>query len=151
MYFLIVAALLFFFPLASILAQTLVDAHGMPNAIMAAKWFAFWAVGVRLMLAGVRQVIQPRYTAEVILGLKSNDSLFVVRELGFANIALSIVGLGSLLAPAWVVPASIAGAIFYSFAAINHFNHGARNSHQNFAMITDLAVAAVLAACVAAR
>jgi hypothetical protein len=42
MYFLTVAALLFLFPLASILAQTLLDAHGMPTAIMAARWFAFW-------------------------------------------------------------------------------------------------------------
>ena len=27
------------------------------------KWFVFWAVGARLFIAGIRQVIQPAFTA----------------------------------------------------------------------------------------
>jgi hypothetical protein len=47
------------------------------------------------MLAGLRQMFQPRYTAQVILSLKSEESLILVRELGFANFAIGLVGLGS--------------------------------------------------------
>jgi len=149
MYFITTAALLFVLPAASILAQGLVTAHGMP-APMLGKCFAFWAVGVRLILAGMRQIMQPRYTAEVILGLKSPDALFVVRELGFANAALGIVGIGSLLAPAWVAPALIAGGIFYGLAGMNHLRHRPRNRHQSFAMVTDLIIALILFGCMAA-
>jgi hypothetical protein len=149
MYFILAAALMFALPAASILTQSVAGAHGI-SALMVAKWFAFWAVGVRLLLAGMRQIVQPRYTAEVILGLKSPDALFVVRELGIANCALGIVGIGSILAPAWVAPASIAGTIFYGLAGINHLRHGTRNSHQNFAMVTDLIIALILLGCIVA-
>jgi hypothetical protein len=32
-------------------------------------------------LAGLRQIFQPRYTAETILGFKGAEALFFVREL----------------------------------------------------------------------
>jgi hypothetical protein len=73
--------------------------------------------------------------------------LFVVRELGFANTALGVVGVGSIFAPAWVPPATIAGTIFYGLAGINHLRHQPRNSHQNFAMVTDLIIALILLGC----
>lgn len=33
------------------------------------QWFVFGSVGVRLGMAGPRQIPQPRYTAELILSL----------------------------------------------------------------------------------
>jgi hypothetical protein len=146
MYFIVAAALLFVLPAASSLIESLVAAQGVP-ALIVAKWFTFWAVGVRLSLAGVRQMVQPRYTAEVILGLKSAEALFVVRELGIANSALGVVGILSILAPTWLPPASLAGTVFYGLAGINHLRHKPRNSQRNFAMVTDLIIALILLGC----
>jgi hypothetical protein len=36
----------------------------------------------------VKQIAQPEYTARTILKLNGNDALVVVRELGFANVAM---------------------------------------------------------------
>ena len=88
-------------------------------APLVGKWFVFWSVGVRLLTAGLRQILQPEYTANVILGLRSGESL-VVRELGFANVALGAVGMFSLAFPTWRLPAALAGGIFYGLAGLNH-------------------------------
>ena len=48
------------------------------------KWYVFWAVGIRLLLAGIRQISQPAYTAQTLLGIKDASSHLVVRELGIA-------------------------------------------------------------------
>jgi hypothetical protein len=100
-----------------------------------------------LSLAGLRQIIQPRYTAETILGIKGDESLFFVRELGFANVAMGSVGTASLLVPSWVTPAAMLGAIYYGLAGVNHCFHKDRNALQNVALVSDLFAAAVLATC----
>src|SRR5665213_1823687 len=86
MYLFIVIALMLALPLISIVAQIILNdhvrLHGAWYLLIVAKWYVFWAVGVRLSLAGLRQIIQPRYTAETILGLKGAEALFFVRELG---------------------------------------------------------------------
>ncbi|MGO9931985.1 MAG: DUF6790 family protein [Steroidobacteraceae bacterium] len=151
MYVPIVAALMFVVPAIFVVVQLLLTQHGMLSAVtiipIIAKWYVFWAVGVRLGLAGLRQMIQPRYTAETILGIKGEDSLLLVRELGFANTAIGSVGLGSLFAPSWLLPAALAGAIFYGLAGINHALHRPRNKLQNVAMVSNLFAGLVLAAC----
>ena len=151
MYVPMVIALMLVFPLISIVAQIILTDHGAlgaaSNLAVVAKWYVFWAVGVRLSLAGLRQIVQPRYTAETILGLKGADSLFVVRELGFANFSMGSVGLASLFAPAWVTAAAMVGALYYGLAGINHCFHRNRNRLQNLAMVSDLFAALVLAIC----
>jgi hypothetical protein len=108
-------------PLISIVAQIVLTDHGALHGasylVIVAKWYVFWAVGARLSLAGLRQIIQPRYTAETILGLKGTESLFVVRELGFANWSMGTVGLATLASPSWVTPAAMLGAIYYALPA----------------------------------
>jgi len=113
---------------------------------VACQWFVFWAVGIRLLLAGVRQMLQPRYTAQTILGLHSPDATFLVRELGFGNTALGCIGIASLANPAWVWPAAVAGVVFFGLAGINHWRHAERTSLQTVAMVSDLGVALILAA-----
>jgi hypothetical protein len=151
MYLFIVIALMLALPLISIVAQILLTDHGAPQVaqylVVVAKWYVFWAVGVRLSLAGLRQIIQPRYTAETILGLKGAESLFFVRELGFANVTMGSVAVGSLFAPSWVTPAAMLGAIYYGLAGINHCFHKGRNKLQNVALVSDLFAAVVLAIC----
>jgi hypothetical protein len=144
MYFLVVAALMFVLPLASIVIETSLGHHAVAEPILVGKWFVFWAVGVRLLMAGLRQIVQPRYTAETILGITDPDSILIVRELGFANTAIGIVATGSIFFPGWVLPAAAAGAVFYGLAGINHVMHKRRNKLQNVAMISDLFVSAML-------
>jgi uncharacterized protein DUF6790 len=151
MYVLIVIALMLALPLISIVAQIILTDHGAlqsaSNLVVVAKWYVFWAVGVRLSLAGLRQIIQPRYTAETILGFKGSDALFFVRELGFANVAMGSVAIASLFAPSWVTPAAMLGAIYYGLAGIIHCFHKDRNKLENVALVSDLFAAVVLATC----
>jgi hypothetical protein len=96
------------------------------------------------MLAGVRQTLNPRYTSEVILGLKTSEPWIVVRELGFANIAIGTVALGSMVTGSWLTPGAVVGCVFYGLAGINHLAHGNRNRLQNVAMVSDLLFATLL-------
>jgi hypothetical protein len=151
MYVSMIIALMLVLPLISIVAQFMLVDHSAlaaaSNLAIVAKWYVFWAVGVRLSLAGLRQITQPRYTAETILGLKGAESLFFVRELGFANAAMGSVGIASLFAPSWLTPAAMLGAIYYGLAGINHCFHKRRNKLQNVALVSDLFAAVVLAIC----
>lgn len=124
--------------------------HRAFSAALVGKWFVFWSVGVRLFTAGLRQIFQPGYTAKVILGFQGEEALLLVRELGFANVALGVAGLLSLGLPAWRTPVALAGGIFYGLAGINHLLQGHRNPLENVAMVSDLFVAGVLLAVCAA-
>jgi hypothetical protein len=151
MYVPVVMALMFLFPLVSIVAQIVLTDHGALNAAAAlgilARWYVFWAVGVRLSLAGIRQIFQPRFTAQTILGLNGSDALILVRELGFANAAIGAAGVGTLFAPTWVPPLAMLGAIFYGLAGINHCFHKNRNRLQNLALVSDLFAGLILGVC----
>ena len=135
---------MFVFPLVSIGIDAGVS--GAPvNALLIGKGFVFWSMGVRLLLAGLRQIIQPRYTAQVILGLKSDEPLLLVRELGFANVSLGTIGMISLILPACLLAAALTGAIFYGLAGAQHAWQPHRNGRENVAMVSDLFIAVVLA------
>ncbi len=103
-------------------------------------------MGWRLLLAGIRQVVQPAYTARAILGLKNEESHLLVRELGFANVAMGPLGVASLAQPGWRVSAALTGGLFYAFAGAHHVLRAHRNRLGNVAMLSDLFVAAVLLA-----
>jgi hypothetical protein len=121
-----------------------------PLILLVGKWFVFWSAGVRLLLAGLRQFFQPRFTAEQILGIKSDDALPLVRELGAANFATGVVGIASLAKPSFTLPVAIAAAIFYGIAGIRHVAGSDRTRNENIAMISDLFVALILALYLAA-
>jgi hypothetical protein len=111
------------------------------------KWFVFWAVGVRLFLAGLRQSITPQFTAERIFGMKSKEPLVIVRELGFANLSIGVLGLSTIFRGSWIMPAAIAGGLFYCFAGIGHLMTKNRNRLENSAMFSDLFAFLVLLIC----
>jgi len=143
MYYFIVLAFMFVLPILSIGADAVVG--GMPVTFaLVGKWFVFWAVGWRLLLAGIKQIVQPAYTAREILGLKSDESLILVRELGFANVAMGVLGVASLFMPPWQLGAALVGAVFYGLAGANHVRQPHRNRMENIAMISDLFIAALL-------
>ncbi|MEJ8853115.1 DUF6790 family protein [Variovorax robiniae] len=146
-YFILVAVLMFIAPAACIAFAVLAH-HAALDWALALRWFTFWIVGARLGSAGLRQMLNPAFTARQILGIEGDDALLLVRELGFANTAFGAIGILSLWWPAWAAPAAIAGAVFLGLAGINHAMQAHRNARENFAMLTDLVGALVLAACV---
>jgi len=146
MYFAIVLLLLFVLPAASIAMQWS-SAHA--AAPLIGKWFVFWGVGVRLFLAGARQTIQPRFTAEEIFEIHETKSHAIVRELGFANLSVGTLGIFSLIWPEWTFPAAIVGGLYYGFAAVGHVFRKSRNAKEYVAMVSDFFIFAVLAGFVA--
>jgi hypothetical protein len=146
MYYIVVATLMLAFPVLSVAVEAARFSTAI-DSILIGKWFVFWSVGWRLLLAGVRQIAQPEYTAREILGLQSAESWTVVRELGFGNLALGIVGVLSLWLPSWQLAAALAGGLFYAFAGINHVLQKHRNRLENVAMVSDLFVGLILLGC----
>jgi len=70
-----------------------------PFLALLGKWFLFWGAGVRLCIAGIRQLVQPRFTAEEIFGFTGEDAVKVVRELGDEpNVNVRLAELGELAA-----------------------------------------------------
>jgi hypothetical protein len=151
MYVPMVVMLMLVLPFISVLAQLLLGTHAAPHASdlmpAIAKWYVFWAMGIRLLLAGLRQSLQPAYTAKTILGLESTDCLVLVREIGFANIAMGSVATASLYMSGWVIPAALAGGIYYGLAGINHIFRKHRGRLETVAMTSDLFAAYVLISC----
>jgi hypothetical protein len=147
MYASMVVALMLVVPIGCTIFEVFRSNHGVFAFSILLEWFVFWAVGVRLLVAGLRQIFQPRYTAEVVLGIKGEDCKRVIRELGFGNTAIGCIGAGSLLYPGWVLPAAIAGSVFYGLAGVNHFMQKARGMNENVAMVSDVLVAVVLIVC----
>jgi hypothetical protein len=150
MYFATVILLLFIFPVASVTIETLRSGEPMSLMFLIGKWFVFWAVGVRLFIAGARQVVQPKFTAEEIFGIRDGGSFAIVREVGFANLSMGLLGMCSIVRPEWIVPAAIVGGLYYGLAGTGHIFHSNKNAKEYVAMISDGFIFLVLLACVVA-
>jgi hypothetical protein len=144
MYFVTVTLLTFVLPVASILLDHAMSATAVAWFALIGKWFVFWSAGVRLILAGLRQFFQPGFTARDIFGLRSDDALPIVRELGIANFGTGIVGALALAKPTFVLPVAISAAIFYGIAGVRHALDTERTLNQTVAMVTDLFVCLAL-------
>jgi hypothetical protein len=143
MYYFLVASLMCVLPALSIAIEAAHSGAALGVSLII-KWYVFWAIGLRLLLAGIRQVVQPAYTARQILGLKSDDALFLVRELGFANVAIGAVATASVVMPTLRFAGAVTGTIFYGLAGCSHAFQGHRNRLENVAMVSDLFAAALL-------
>ncbi len=146
MYFAFVVLTVFALPVAAIVIEHSLLHSVAPVMSLVGKWFVFWAAGVRLAIAGLRQYFEPRFTAEKIFGIKGDEPLPLVRELGIANFATGTVGILSIMRPDFALPVAIAAAIFYGVAGLRHAAQRTRNAKENFAMASDLFAFVVLAA-----
>jgi succinate dehydrogenase/fumarate reductase cytochrome b subunit len=68
----------------------------------------------------------------------------LVRELGGANIASGIVGIGSILMPTFVLPSAISAGLFYAVAAMEHVRSTHRGANENIALVSDIYIAIIL-------
>ncbi len=117
-----------------------------PSVASAVRWMAFWAVGVRLGLAGLRQVFNPSFTAETIFGIPGTAVLPVVREIGMANLSFATLGLASQFVPAWRLAAILAGGVYFGLAAVVHIGHKPATKNEWVALVSDVLVFLALAA-----
>ncbi len=145
MYLMTVLLLMAVFPIGSIGVDHFYFHNSTPLMFLVGKWFVFWAAGVRLFAAGLRQFFQPRFTAEEIFHITNADALPVVRELGVANFATGITGMASLAKPGFVLPVAIIAAIFYGVAGIRHVAEKGKSGNEKIAMVSDIIVFLVFA------
>jgi NhaP-type Na+/H+ or K+/H+ antiporter len=99
----------------------------------------------------VTQTFRPQFTAQSIFEITDQGALAIVREVGFANLAMGALGLASLFKPGWVVPAAIVGGLYYGLAGLGHLMRKTRNFKEQTALVSDLAIFVLLAAFVASR
>jgi hypothetical protein len=108
------------------------------------KWFIFSAVGLRLFLAGIKQVTDPAFTANEIFHIEGSASNPVVRELGFANICFGLVGIISLSLPAWRIVSGFASGLYYGMAAALHLIKKPAGRNEKFALVSDIVIFLIL-------
>lgn len=148
MYLAIVILLMGAAPATSVAVET--EAAGGAFWPLVLKWFLFWGAGIRLLLAGVSQTLRPGFTAQKIFHIQDAEAAKIVVELGFANLAMGAVAALSLALPSWRLPAAVCAALFLLLAGIQHLRNTQRSAKENAAMVSDLWLAAVLAAAIAA-
>lgn len=143
-YILIVLLLMLVFPLASIAIEHLVS--GFPLGwLLIGKWFVFWALGVRLLTAGIRQASKPEFTAREIFHFTGTESFAVLRELGFANLSLGMIGIVSILKTEWTQAAAICGGLYMGIAGIMHVVKKPAGTNEWVALVSDLFIFAISA------
>lgn len=144
MYVVTVLLLLAILPAGSVIAEHSYFHSAAPLLFLVGKWFTFWAAGVRLFIAGLRQAFNPRFTAQDIFNIEGDTAFPIVRELGLANISMGALSLLSLYCVAFLVPGALVGGLYYFLAGALHVRSSHRNFNENFAMVTDFLIAIVL-------
>lgn len=145
MYLAAIVLLMGVLPAGSIIVELALSHGGADLLALVGKWFVFWACGIRLLLAGLKQVADPGFTAKAIFGIEDKAAEVIVRELGFGNLSIGLLGSLTLWQPAWIVPAAIAAGLFYGLAGLQHLLKDGRNAKENIAMVSDLLLFALLA------
>jgi hypothetical protein len=135
--------LLFILPISSIISEVIIEKES-PDWMLIGKWFIFWAVGIRLFTAGIKQSSNPEFTATRIFHMKTAESFVVIRELGFANIALGVMGILSVINSNWRILAAIIGGLFFGLAGLQHLFKKPDSRNELIAMLYDLTVLLVI-------
>jgi len=129
-------------PLASGLVE--LATAGSDPVLVLGRWFLFWGVGSRFLLAGAVQVVRPTFTARDILGAQADGALLIVQELGFANLAMGAVAAVGAFVPGWWAAAALPGGIYMALAGLRHVAKPEKGLNERVATWTDLLVAVVI-------
>jgi len=86
MYLVTVVLLLFVLPAASVIADWTWHGGNVDIMLSVGKWSVFWAAGVRLLIAGIRQVLQPQFTAEEIFAIRDQATHWRCPEYWLSNL-----------------------------------------------------------------
>jgi hypothetical protein len=143
-YFILVIAQTVALPVISGIVELAV-AGGDPVLVFG-KWWVFWGVGTRLLVAGIAQVSGKGPTTEILgAAAPTVQEKQLVRELGMANVGMGLAGLLALV-PGWALPAGLAGGIFLLIAGAMHVPKRGKNAQEALATWTDLVVGLVVVA-----
>ncbi len=142
-YIISVNVLTFVLPVIGFLAEHFVTEKKLTFELFG-KWFIFSAVGLRLFLAGIKQVKNPEFTAKQIFHIDSQDSFPILRELGFANICFGLVAIVSLFIPGWRNVSAFASGLYYGIAGVQHGLKKTSGINEKFALWTDLIIFVLL-------
>lgn len=108
------------------------------------KWWVFWGVGTRLLLAGLVQLSGAGPTAQILGSTEPTEQEGqLTRESGTANVGMGIAGLLALHSD-WAVPAGLAGGVFLFLAGIMHVTKKDKSAQEVVATWTDLIVGVVV-------
>jgi hypothetical protein len=141
-YFILVILQTMILPIVSGIVE-LVTTGGDPVLVFG-KWWVFWGVGTRLLVAGVAQVSGKGPTTAILgAAAPSVQEQQLTRELGTANIGLGLAGLLALV-PGWALPAGLAGGVFLLIAGVMHVPKKGKNAQETLATWTDLVVGAAV-------
>jgi hypothetical protein len=137
-YFILVLGQTVALPIISGIIELLVV--GGDPVLVFGKWWVFWGVGTRLLVAGIAQVSGKGPTAAILgAGAPSIQEQQLTRELGVANVGMGLAGLLALV-PGLALPAGIAGGIFLLVAGILHVPKKNKNPQESLATWTDVIV-----------
>lgn len=137
-YFILVIAQTIVLPIVSGTWELL--AVGGDPVLVYGKWWVFWGVGTRLLVAGLAQVSSKCPTAEILGSTTASVAeKQLTRELGTANIGMGLAGLLALV-PGWALPAGLAGGVFLLLAGLMHVTKKDKGPEEALATWTDLLV-----------
>lgn len=145
-YLLIVVILTGVIPIVLTCLQALIDGHSPVYNFQ--KWFIFSAIGVRLFLAGLRQLCKPTFTLRTIFKIEDDKSTILVQELGLHNVIMGLLGMCVPAMPHLMSLVATIGGLYFGGAGILHFFTEQRSENQTIAMISDFVIAIVACACV---
>lgn len=141
-YFILVIAQTVVLPVVSGIAELAVG--GGDPVLVFGKWWVFWGVGTRLLVAGIAQVSGKGPTTEILgASAPSIQEKQLARELGTANIGMGLAGLLAFV-PGWALSAGLAGGVFLLIAGVLHVAKKGKNPQETLATWTDLVVGVVV-------
>ncbi|WP_105615623.1 DUF6790 family protein [Vallitalea okinawensis] len=147
LYLYYIVGVMFILPVSSILIEVFSKKKTYNSGeiiLIVIKWFVFWGIGLRCLTVGLSQSINPKFTASILQ--VSEESYVVIRELGFANICLGIVGIASLYFSEWRKAAACSGGIYLGIAGLLHISRISEgiNLKEAIAMISDLFILSIV-------
>ena len=110
------------------------------------KWFAFWAIGVRLMLAGCTQLASRRSKSRDVFAARE-DSKIVKKATGVADIVLAAMGFLCFEIGEASLLATITLGIYMGLACLQQDFKKPATITGWINMVYDLIVFAVIATC----
>lgn len=134
-----ISVIIFFtvLPVVGVIADVLILKSEINIFSLMFKWFVFSGVGLRLSSAGLKQLINPSFTAKEIFKVNEENSFTIVREIGLANISFGFIGVLSFFLPEFRLAAAASGGLYFGLAGCLHLFNKRKSRDEIFAMISD--------------
>jgi len=134
-----------FLPALSVIIDLRFNHYDNALILMIGKWFIFWAIGIRLLTAGLNQILRPGFTAESIFHLNNKESFVIIRELGIANTCSGLAAIISIFVSQWRIPAAFIGGLFLGIAGLQHLIRKPDNPNELIPMISNMFIFIIMA------